>query len=160
LDDLIRQFSDDVLADSLASFESDAFRLALPAALSLSADYGVTEHFYVNALLVQRLPTFALTAKRGNLFALTPRWQHRWFSASAPVSVFNWDEIHLGLAARLGFLVVGSDNIGSIFSKGNFTGSDFYFAIKISPFDLGNSDGGGRGKRRFGRNGKVKCYDF
>ncbi|MBI5916288.1 MAG: hypothetical protein HY842_13005 [Bacteroidetes bacterium] len=160
LDDLIRQFSRDVLADSLASFESNTFCMALPAALSLSADYGMTEHFYVNALLVQRLPTLSITAKRGNLFALTPRWQHRWFSVSAPVSIYNWDEFHLGLAARLGFLVVGSDNVGSIFSKGNYTGSDFYFAIKINPFKLGNSDGGSRGKRRFGRNGRVKCYEF
>ena len=66
------------LADSLATFEGNSFRMALPAALSLQADYGVTEHFYVNALLMQRLPNFNKAPRRGNLLAVTPRWQHRW----------------------------------------------------------------------------------
>ena len=160
LDAVIRTFSENSLNDSSATYEGSSFHMALPAALSLQADYGVTAHFYVNALYSQRLPNFNIAARRGNMLAVTPRWQHRWFSVSAPVSVYNWSRVHVGLAARLGWLVIGSDNISGVFFKENYSGADFYFAIKINPFSIGNRSEDGGGKRRLGGNGKVKCYTF
>ena len=159
IEPLLRTFSENSLGDSMATLESSSFRMALPAALSLQADYGVTEHFYVNALYTQRLPAFKDGPRRGNLLALTPRWQHRWLSVSTPVSVYNWSRVHIGLAARLGWLVIGSDDVSGIFHKENFTGADFYFAIKVNPFDIGGGERGS-GKRRFGKKGQVKCYTF
>ncbi len=163
-ENFMRQLSFEALGDSLASFENDAFTMALPAALSLQADYAFTPNFFLNALLVQEIPTVAIAPRRGNLLALTPRFEHRWFSASLPVSVYNWKKMHVGLAARLGWLVVGSDNIASIFGRQDFTGTDFYIALKVNPFNLnlnlGGGGNGGNGKRRFGGKGKVKCYDF
>ncbi len=158
---MVQTFSENSLKDPLATYKGNSFKMALPAALSLQADYGISEQFYVNALLVQRLPTFHLTARRGNLLAITPRWQHRWFSASVPVSVYNWSRVHVGMAARLGWLVIGSDDVLGVFSNKNLTGADFYFALKINPFEIGGGSGErGGGKRRFGRRGKVKCYTF
>lgn len=160
LDFVIKTFSEKSLGDSLATLESNSFRMALPAALSLQADYGVTEFFYVNALYMQRLPTFNIGPKRGNLLAVTPRWQHRWYSVSMPVSVYNWSKVHVGLAARLGWLVIGSDDLGGVFINQNFTGADFYFAVKVNPFELGGGDGSGPPWKRSRRGGKVKCYLF
>lgn len=158
---LLRTFSQNTLGDSLASYDGDNFRMALPAALSLQADFGVTENFYVNALLMQRLPNLNHAPRRGNLLAVTPRWQHRWFSASVPVSVYNLSRVHVGLAARLGWLVIGSDDLGGLFANKNFTGADFYFALKVNPFEIGGGrERGGTGKRRYGGRGKVKCYTF
>jgi hypothetical protein len=160
LDDLIRTFSQDAMGDSLASLSSNSFRMAMPAAVSIQADYSFTPNFYLNALALQRFYAGSTGVKRGSLLALTPRFEHRWLSVSLPVSVYNWQDVRLGLAARLGLLVVGSDNLLSWVGQGSYTGTDFYIALKLNPFDLGLNFGGGNGSRHHGRNKKVKCYDF
>jgi uncharacterized protein DUF5723 len=161
LDALVGQFSRQTMGDSLATLQGDAFTIAMPAAVSLQADYAFTSNVYVNAILVQRLPTKNTSPGRNNLLALTPRFEHRWFSASVPLVLLNWQDFRFGFAARLGFLVVGSDNVGSLFGQKNYSGTDLYFALKVNPFDLGLSlFGGGSRKRHFGKRGRVKCYDF
>ena len=160
IDAILRTFSQNSLGDSLATYDVSSFRMALPAALSLQADYGISEHFYVNALYMQRLPNFINAPRRGNMLAVTPRWQHRWLSVSAPVSVYEWKWVHVGLAARLGWLIIGSDDVAGIFFDKNLTGADFYFALKFNPFETGKGSEQEAGKRRFGGKGKVKCYDF
>lgn len=164
LDEIARQFSYETMGDSLASLIGNKFLLALPASLSLQADYAVNERVFLNATLVQRIPTTLPSPQRGNILAVTPRLEHRWFSISAPVVLYNWRRIRLGLAARLGYLVVGSDHIGSLFGKKDYYGTDFYVALKFNPFALhlgwpgGNSSGYAGKKIR--RGGKVKCYQF
>ncbi|MBK8568439.1 MAG: hypothetical protein IPN76_35320 [Saprospiraceae bacterium] len=160
LEEIVQNFGQNSLSDPDASLDGTAFKMVLPTALNLQADYGVTEQFYVNALLMQRLPTFNIGPKRGNLLAVTPRWQHRWFSASVPVSVYNWSSVHVGLAARLGWLVIGSDDMASWFFNKNLTGADFYIALKVNPFNIGKGRASGLRKRHFGGKGKVKCYSF
>lgn len=161
LDDLIRLFSLQTLGDSLASAAGNSFRLALPAALSLQSDYALSERFFLNAMLVQRLPTLSVSVRRENLFALTPRYEHRWFSASLPLTISNWQHFRVGLAARLGFLVIGSDHLFSWIGQRDWNGTDLYIALKINPFDLGfGKEDSADGRRRHGRKSKVRCYDF
>lgn len=161
VDDIIQQFSEQALGTPSASLQSDEFSLTLPTALSLQADYSFTENIFLNATMVQRVAFGGVGPRRGNLFALTPRFEHRWFSASLPVAVYDWQALRVGFAARLGYLVVGSDDLGSLVGKGDYTGTDLYVALKFNPFELGWGlfDGSG-GKRRYGGRGKVKCYDF
>lgn len=160
LDDLVRTFSQDALGDSLASAKGSSFRMAMPAAVSIQADYSFTPNFYLNALVLQRFYASGTGVKRGNLLAITPRFEHRWFSVSLPVSIYNWQDVRLGLAARLGLLVVGSDHLLSWVGQSSYTGTDIYIALKINPFDLGLNFGGGNGKHRYGGGKKVKCYNF
>ncbi len=160
-DELVQLFSEQTLGNSLASKVAEEFTMTLPSAFSVQADYAISPYFFANATLVQRISLGGATAPRGNLFALTPRFEHRWFSASLPVSLYNWQHLRVGFAARLGFLVIGSDHIGSFIGKGDYTGTDFYIALKINPFETNlNLFGGGGGKRKYGGKGKVKCYDF
>ena len=162
LDEIARQFSYETMGDSLASLIGNRFNLALPASLSLQADYSVNELLYFNASLLQRLPTRLPSPQRGNILAFTPRVEHRWFSLSAPLVLYNWSSLRLGLAARLGYLVVGSDHIGSLFGHKNFYGTDFYVALKFNPFDLNLGWFGGASASgiRLRQRGKVKCYEF
>lgn len=157
----VEQLSRDAYGDANRSVNGSDFQVLMPAAFSLQADYAFHPNFYLNGLLIQRIPFKGVTAARGNLFAITPRFEHRWLSASLPISVYNWQNLNVGLAARLAFLVIGTDNLGSWISKSNWTGTDFYVALKINFADLAFG-GGGRSyshKRRRG-GGKVKCYDF
>ncbi len=162
-EEILQFFSSEALGDSLASQTGDRFKLSLPTAINLQADYSFTENIYLNGLLMHRFPTGQLSPRRESLLALTPRYEHRWFSVSMPISLLNWQEVRTGLAARLGFLVIGSDKVGSLFRKADFTGSDVYFAIKFNYIHLGlnlfNRSDAGR-KKRYGSRKKAKCYDF
>jgi len=163
VDDIIHLFSEQALRDPNASFQNDEFSMALPTALSLQVDKSFTENIFLNATLIQRVGFGGIGPRRGNLIALTPRFEQRWFSASLPVALYNWSAPRIGFAARLGYLVIGSDDLGSFVGRGNLSGTDFYIALKFNPFETGwNLFGGGGLKRggRYGKKGKVKCYDF
>ena len=114
----------------------------------------IRENLYVNATLIQRTPIGTNTIERGNLFALTPRYESRWISAFLPVSIYNWQNFQIGTAIRLAFLTIGTENIGSFFGQKNLTGTDFYAAIRINPYKLGWKNGGGK------KGKAVKCYEF
>lgn len=161
IDNASELFSLHGLSDPLASRKSSDFTIWLPTALSFQADYAFTENIFFNALLVQRIPLKGTAVERSNLLAFTPRFEHRWFSASLPLNLYNWRDFRMGIAVRLAFLVIGSDNLGSWFGQKDFSGTDAYIALKINPFNLGfnnsNKNKARNGKRR---NGKVKCYDF
>ncbi len=170
LDDLpeaAKIFSFQTLGDSTASLQQGGFKVLLPTALSLQGDYSFSDNFYLNATLVQRIPMAGVAAERGNLFALTPRFEHRWFAASLPFVLYNWQDFRMGAAVRLAFLVVGSDNIGSFFGHSDLAGTDLYAALKINPFDLGIHIGrknkhydGGKEPAHRKRKRKTRCYDF
>ena len=70
-----------------------------------------------------------------------------------------YEEFNVGASVRLGFITIGSENLGSIFKKSDFTGSDIYFALKVNPFNI---DFGGRAIRSGSKNRgkKSKCYRF
>ncbi|MEM6964617.1 MAG: DUF5723 family protein [Bacteroidota bacterium] len=147
------------LGDPAASLNSSSFRVGLPGAFSVHGDYMITPLFFIHGLWIQRIPMGVNSLRRNNLIAATPRLEHRWFGAAIPLSLTNYQKVNLGFAVRLAFLTLGSDDIGSFVRKGNLDSGDFYFALKINPFDLGwDIGGGGRGGRRRGK--KVKCYEF
>ena len=95
---------------------------------------------------------------------VSPRYETRWFGASIPVSLYNWEKVNYGLALRLGFLSLGTDNLGSMIENKDFSGSDFYVALKINPFQWGGDDDNkgwiNRWKSGNKKKGKVRCFEF
>ena len=62
---------------------------------------------------------------------------------------------------KLGFLYLGTDNLGSLVGNTDLTGTDFYAALKVNPFNLGlGKKDKGFGQKRRSNRGSVKCYDF
>ena len=154
VDQLVHKLSEQTLGDSTASLSQRNFGVWLPGAFSFQADYAFTPNIFINGTIIQRIAYQGNAVERGNLFALTPRFEHRWFGASLPLVVYNYKQFNFGMAMRLAFLTIGSDNIGSFFGSKDVTGTDIYFALKFNPFDLNfNFGGGGKGKG-------VKCYKF
>lgn len=151
--DGLAQLETELFMDTTTTFSGTTYDMWLPGALSLQADVGIRENIYVNATLVQRLSMGEINVQRGNLFALTPRFESRWVSAFLPVSIYNWQHVKIGTAIRLAFFTFGTEDLGSFFGKKNLTGTDFYAGIKINPFRLGWKGGGGKGK-------EMKCYQF
>ena len=153
LEEAAKLFSYQAFGDSTASLENRSFGIWLPGAISLQADYAFTPNIFVNGLIIQRLGYRTAAVERGNLVAVTPRFEHRWFGASLPISLYNYEEFNVGASFRIGFLTFGSENLGSFFRKSDFTGTDFYFALKVNPFNLNFGGSNNRGKG-------AKCYYF
>lgn len=145
--------SEEALGDSTLAFDKTNFNVWLPAALNLHGDYAFTDNVYLGAAFIQRLPVGRHRVDRNNIITLAPRLEYRWFGLVMPVNFLNYEQVHMGLAARLGLLTIGTDNLGSYFTQREFTGTDFYFALKVNPFNLKGA-ASQRGK------GQVRCYDF
>ena len=136
---------------------TNAFQVGLPSALQLQADYAFANNLFINALLIQRVAINEIVLERDNLFAVTPRYETRWVGASMSLIVQNWQQLRVGLNARLAFLSFGTDNLGSWLINGKLSGTDAYIALKINPFTIGFLEGklGGHKWQK-----KVNCYRF
>ncbi|MCB9275383.1 MAG: hypothetical protein H6564_15165 [Lewinellaceae bacterium] len=161
--DYLRFFSSQVLGDSSASKSGTSFGLWLPSAISFQADRALGGPFFLGATYTQGFPLGEAALQRGSLLAISPRLETRWLEAALPVSVYDWQQVRVGLAVRLAFLTIGTEQLGSIFQKREFRGYDLYFALKVNPFQLGGKDDGwgGRPSRPGGvKKGRIRCYEF
>lgn len=162
-----RIISDLLMGDPLASLQAESFSMGLPTAISAQVDVRVMPHFYCSAVVVQRAPLLKHSLKRTSTLAVAPRFEHRWASLSLPVVLNDWQSLRIGLAARLGWLYLGSDNLGSFFTKDKLSGTDAYIGLKINGFSFGNGGGGGKDRLNKERSRgskqnrkKIKCYQF
>ncbi|HEB61533.1 MAG TPA: hypothetical protein ENI82_00120 [Bacteroidetes bacterium] len=135
---------------------SNSFKMWLPMALSVQFDYSFSELFYINATLLQRIITKGHHVIRGNLLAISPRIEHRWFSVSTPLVLYNWKDFRIGTSIRLAYLIIGSDNVFSLFSNhAQYSGTDLYMGLKFNPFSIYK-----RNKYSRNLNKNIKCYEF
>ncbi len=108
------------------------FSMALPSAFSLQVDYNVYKKFYLNATVIQAVKHGENQVVRANMLAFTPRYETDWFEAAVPVTYFNNRDTRVGLAFRLGTIIIGSDKVGSLFGLSDLTGMDVYAGLKFS----------------------------
>ena len=154
------------LGDSAASLQKRSFGIGLPTALSAQFDARIAPMFYVGAVLVQRVPLSQFSVKRPSTFAVVPRFEHRWFSASLPLVIDDWRSFRAGAAVRLAWLYLGTDNLGSFFNKEKLSGADVYIGLKINGFSFKKKESGyklnreGRGRSNGPNRKKIKCYSF
>jgi hypothetical protein len=154
-----------LLGDSLASLQRETFLMGLPTGLSAQFDVQIAPHFYGSAVVVQRTPLLKHSMRRASTLALVSRYEHRWFSFSLPVVLNDWQSLRIGMAARLGWLYLGSDNLGSFFEKDKLSGADAYIGLKINGFTIGGGEKKDRLHRERGGSSKqnrkkIKCYQF
>ncbi len=160
-----RVLSQLLLGDSLASLQGNTFVMGLPTGLSAQFDVQVAPDFYCSAVGVQRLPLLKHSLRRTSTLALVPRYEKRWFSFSLPVVLNDWQSLRVGLAVRLGWLYLGSDNVGSFFTKNKLSGADAYIGLKINGFSIRKGEGRDRLHKERGGSSKqnlkkIKCYQF
>ncbi|MBC8047642.1 MAG: hypothetical protein H7Y00_12655 [Fimbriimonadaceae bacterium] len=123
-----------------ASKTGDKFTNMLPAAINLSADYNIGKGFFVSAMITRRINFINENmVARANTIYIAPRYENRFFGFTAPVSLYEDRFVHVGAAARIFFLTIGSDDLVSWINKSEYNGTDFYAGIKINPIWLSNS---------------------
>jgi outer membrane protein OmpA-like peptidoglycan-associated protein len=111
--------------------KSKTFTTVLPAALHLTADYRIRNHFFVGTAWTQNLLSDKTIGTRAiSSLALIPRIEYKYAELTLPVILANnYSKFQLGAMLRLGPLTVGSDNLGGVFGATTITGYDVYAAI-------------------------------
>ncbi|MFN4147594.1 MAG: DUF5723 family protein [Runella sp.] len=111
------------------------FVIGLPTAANVSFDYHHRGPWYVNALWVQGLRgQNNFHVKPQSVLAVTPRYETRWIEVATPVALLDHYRVFsVGLAARLGPVIIGTDHLGGLLDIGKPQGLNFYFAL-YAPF--------------------------
>lgn len=118
---------------------SGTYKMKMPTTLNFTIDYNIWKDFYINLT-----PSFAFQFKNAEAknhdymnISLTPRWDHKWFGVSIPISYSNFygkisQPIGVGACVRLGPIIIGSNRILTYLSdKKDVFGADLYALVKI-----------------------------
>ncbi len=109
------------------------YTVALPQVFSAQIDLKLVKGLYLNML--GYFPLDNADAKSSiqavRTFAITPRWENRWFGIYVPLSFNEFHDTHLGAAVRLGPLFVGSSNLASVLFEDKLKAADFHLGLKI-----------------------------
>jgi hypothetical protein len=113
-----------------------SFRSVLPTALQASLDYQIRPNVYVNALWVQNLISAKAFGMKGeSVLAVTPRYEHRWYEVSVPVSVMNrYGSLGIGLAGRAGPIWFGTDHLMGLLNIGKPKTFNLYAGVSAGLF--------------------------
>lgn len=112
------------------------FHSVLPMAFQASVDYNIQPKVYVNALWVQNLiPQKAFGMKGESMLSVTPRYEHKWYEISVPISIMNrYSSPAIGLAGRAGPVWFGTDHITGLLNIGNPKSFNLYFGVSAGLF--------------------------
>lgn len=155
--EVVEQFNQDLIGNPDGTRKSSQMGLWLPTGITFQAAFQPLRGFMIHALWVQDIPSSALRTPRGNLLAIVPRFEHRWFEVALPLSLYNYTRPQIGVSARVGVLTVGSDRLLSWVQRPVFSGTDVYFGLQVPLAGEAIETYAKRGGRRSGR---VRCYGF
>jgi Family of unknown function (DUF5723) len=127
--------------------QGNQIKIGLPTAISMQMDVNYSGNWYVNGMLIYPLPLSKANIRRPSQLAITPRYETNYFEVDLPISMYDFRRPRVGISARLGILTVGTDKLGGFFNFNDFTGLDFYFALKMSFL---------KGRCRDNKNGNTK----
>ncbi|GAB4138170.1 MAG: hypothetical protein Fur0041_13130 [Bacteroidia bacterium] len=130
----IRAF-DDTLRNRFGSLPTDQYyKMNLPTAFSIQADYQIWKDFYINLTQFYAVQWKNNANKVHELttISVTPRWDHKWFGIWVPMSYNQFRNFQVGTGVRMGPLIIGTNNLATYFSKTKtIYGADLHIALKI-----------------------------
>lgn len=132
LNDLAGTLSQVFYGDPNASLYDNKIRVYLPTAFSVQVDYRAYHNWYAGLVFIQPVRLGKSYIRRPTQIALIPRYESHDFEFSVPMSFYDYYHFRLGWSVRYHFLSFGSDDILGVFGINDFTGLDFYLAVKIN----------------------------
>ena len=132
LDQVARLASEKFYGDPDASLSGNKISMLTPAAVSAQFDYQFIPNWYINTVVILPIILGPNNIQRPTQIAVVPRYESRLFEFSVPVSLYEMRKPRIGVAARFGFLTLGTDNLGGFLPFSDFTGMDFYFSVKLN----------------------------
>jgi outer membrane protein OmpA-like peptidoglycan-associated protein len=112
------------------------FSVALPVALLLNLDLHIFGGFYVNAAMQKPLNNrFFQNAtthlNSGEWFAVTPRFENRWFGIYVPLLIRDNNIAQIGTTVRLGPVFAGSNNLMGLIQNPKVPTSDVHAGVRL-----------------------------
>lgn len=167
-DDFLNQADQDL---PLIKSQNEGMMMYLPTAFSLQAHIRVIPKLNISAAWIQRIPNVignvgqnVNSLYKNNSISVIPRYETKWFSAALPISIQEYERVHVGASLRFGYLTLGSDKVTSLVGKSDFNGTDFYAKVTLFPFwkpGLKKKKVKKKKVRKESESNKnVKCYNF
>ena len=135
MDSVLTSFQD----SSFATFDNSddkQFYMNLPTHFNLTVDYNIHKDFYLN--FYSRINLVFSGDKNAihypTALALTPRWDHRRFGVSVPVSYDKISGFRTGLALRIAYVSIGTGDLKPLIAPGrdmNVRGLDVFVSAHI-----------------------------
>lgn len=139
-------------SDALNTFytltnSATGYKIDLPTALHVNADWSLNEKWYINLNTdFSLMSKNRITANRvANMASVTPRYESKWFSFYMPLSVVQNNGFRVGAGFRAGPLYVGSGSVISAISSDNNREADVYAGLKVPIFQNAPKDKDGDG---------------
>lgn len=111
------------------------YKMSLPTALSIQIDWNIFKGLYLNFTPYFSLKSGASDVDKNHIWAtysITPRWEGQWLGIYMPLSFSKIMGSNLGLALRLGPLVVGTNDLfGTWAGKAKFGDANYYMALHL-----------------------------
>jgi outer membrane protein OmpA-like peptidoglycan-associated protein len=129
---------DSLLRNVFGSKPSDnSFKMALPTSINANIDYNIWKPFYINLManFANLQPNKVTRVHDFTNISLAPRFDHKWFGLTIPVSYNTQYAIYgkpiiMGTMVRLGPLIVGTNDLSGLFVS-DLTGASLYFMLKV-----------------------------
>lgn len=118
--------------DTTKALVDSTIKMSLPSALSLQLDYRLKKDLYVSGFWIQPLRFSKKSLRRPAELAVIPRYDTRLIGVSVPVSLYDYQQLRLGLALRIYSVTIGTEKLGTLLGFGKLDGLDAYFAIKFN----------------------------
>jgi len=131
VDSTIQELSQRFYGNTDELKQGDRIIIGLPTALSVQVDIHYTSNWFVNGTLIYPLRIYRTSLMRPAQIAITPRFETDYFEVDFPISLYDFSRPRIGISARLGILTIGTDKLGGFFHYNDFTGMDFYIAVKL-----------------------------
>jgi hypothetical protein len=129
---VVQLISEEFYGSASASLVSNSMHIALPMSLSAQFDYNTQwHHFYWNTSLIYGFPLKGGALRRPSKLSIAPRYETKMLEIGVPLSIYQFQKPYLGIYARYGPFLIGSDWFSSLLGNKNFNGLDLYFSLKF-----------------------------
>ena len=135
LDSTLQNFADSNFV-TFDNKDDKEFYMNLPTHINLDVDYHIFKNFYANfyTRINMKFGNDENTVHYPTSYAVTPRFDHRRWGVSLPLSYSNVAGFRTGLALRLGsFFSIGTGDLKPFIAPGrdmNVRGMDIFFALR------------------------------
>jgi hypothetical protein len=112
------------------------FHVVNPMRLVLNVDHYISGAWYINGNASLNLSSLSGAQNRLtelNMLTVTPRWETRRLGFYLPIQFNTKDNLWVGGAVKLGPLLLGVHNWGTVFSKNKMQNGGAYLALVIHP---------------------------
>ncbi|MBC8321850.1 MAG: hypothetical protein H8E34_14155 [Bacteroidetes bacterium] len=131
INEMMAGFSNEFYGNPSTSLVSNTIKVGLPTALSVQADFYLKDNVYIGGFWIHPLRINMSSLRRPAQLAVVPRFETKYFELSLPISLYEYKYPRIGIAARIYFVTVGTERLGTYLGMTDMDGLDIYASVKL-----------------------------